>query len=118
MVKGYADRLISCVLPIQILVLILVTVTITTLVDKLSSGRQISLIPHNVQAFVRFPISALFPSYSLLVMDTSYTPSLPIPLKLGDVNLDGFTDLLSIFVSPEGDHTPKMMLSVSCGRGV
>jgi integrin alpha FG-GAP repeat containing protein 1 len=94
--------------------------------DDNDVSRQIDFCPSdcahfalcNVQAFVRFPTSALFPSSSLLVVDTSYSPSLPIPLKLGDVNLDGFTDLLAIFVSSEGDHTPKVMLSVPCRRGV
>jgi integrin alpha FG-GAP repeat containing protein 1 len=45
------------------------------------------------EAFVRFPVSSIFPSTSLLVYDASFTPPLPIPLKLGDADLDGFPDM-------------------------
>jgi len=73
-------------------------------------------------AFVRIPLSALFPvsggssTPSLLVLDASYTPPLPIPLKLGDANLDGFPDLLVIVTSPP-DHIPKLLFSVPCSNG-
>ncbi|KAG6899532.1 hypothetical protein C0993_009348 [Termitomyces sp. T159_Od127] len=50
--------------------------------------------------FVRFPLSALFPdSPSLLALDTTYTPPIPLSLKLGDANLDGFPDILLITAS-------------------
>ncbi|KAH9483665.1 T-cell immunomodulatory protein [Psilocybe cubensis] len=68
--------------------------------------------------FVKFPLSSLFPSSpSLFVSDTSFTPSLPVSLKLGDANLDGFPDLLAITVSGN-DHIPHLVYSVPCAAGV
>ncbi|KAJ7771527.1 hypothetical protein B0H16DRAFT_1513818 [Mycena metata] len=64
-------------------------------------------------AFVRIPIKTLFPGASLVVLDTTQIPPLPISLKLGDANLDGFPDLLLIIASGQ-DHVPKMLFSVPC----
>ncbi|KAE9384582.1 hypothetical protein BT96DRAFT_1026852 [Gymnopus androsaceus JB14] len=69
---------------------------------------------------VRFPLSALFPegpTPSLLVQDTSFSPSIPLSLTLGDANLDGFPDILLIVSSSQG-RTPKMIYSVPCSRGI
>ena len=70
----------------------------------------------------------LFGSDSLLVADTRTTPPVPVPIRLGDANLDGFPDLLVISASaPHGgflgigdasDRTPKLALSRPCGKGV
>ncbi|KDR81920.1 hypothetical protein GALMADRAFT_240232 [Galerina marginata CBS 339.88] len=69
-------------------------------------------------AFVKFPVSSIFPSTpSLLVLDTTYDPSIPIPLKLGDANLDGFPDFLAITVSGK-DHIPNLVYSAPCSAGV
>ncbi|KAF8162813.1 hypothetical protein B0H34DRAFT_295552 [Crassisporium funariophilum] len=69
-------------------------------------------------AFDRFPASSLFPSSpSLLVLDTSFNPSLPVPIKLGDANLDGFPDLLIITGSGH-DRVPNLVYSVPCASGV
>ncbi|KAJ7221636.1 hypothetical protein GGX14DRAFT_514588 [Mycena pura] len=67
-------------------------------------------------AYVRIPINTLFPGSSLVVLDTTQTPPLPISLKLGDANLDGFPDLLVIIASGT-DHVPKVLFSVPCGSG-
>ncbi|KAF8894778.1 hypothetical protein BD779DRAFT_1609403 [Infundibulicybe gibba] len=70
-------------------------------------------------ALITLPLSAFFPdvtSPSLLVFDTTYNPPLPVPLKLGDANLDGFPDFILILVS-RGDHIPKLVFSVPCGSG-
>jgi len=69
-------------------------------------------------AFVRFPVSSVFPSTSsLLVYDTTFTPPIPIPLKLGDADLDGFPDMLAI--SAQGhDRTPRLVYSVPCAAGL
>ncbi|KIM87422.1 hypothetical protein PILCRDRAFT_276328 [Piloderma croceum F 1598] len=75
-------------------------------------------------AFVRIPISSLFPgvsgSPSLLVLDTTHNPPIPLPIRLGDANLDGYTDLLFIIDSHtvQDERTPKLVLSVQCARGV
>ena len=67
---------------------------------------------------MKFPVSSLFPSTSsLLVLDTTYSPALPIPLKLGDANLDGFPDFLAITVSGS-DNVPNLVYSVPCAPGV
>ncbi|PFH53586.1 hypothetical protein AMATHDRAFT_137318 [Amanita thiersii Skay4041] len=69
-------------------------------------------------AFVRFPLKSIFPgSTSLLVADTTFQPPLPIPLKLGDANLDGFPDLLAITVNGK-ERVPNLVFSVPCTAGV
>ena len=47
------------------------------------------------------------------MLDTTFNPPLPIALKLGDVNLDGFPDLLAITVTGR-DQTPHLIYSVPC----
>ncbi|CDO68919.1 hypothetical protein BN946_scf185000.g62 [Trametes cinnabarina] len=79
-------------------------------------------------AFVRIPLADVFPPSSkmpgppsLLVMDTTQNPPIPIPIKLGDVNQDGFPDILAIVVTGSSSHrsrTPQLALSVSCAGGV
>jgi len=65
-------------------------------------------------AYVRFPVSSIFPfTSSLLVYDTSFTPPIPIQLKLGDADLDGFPDMLAIPVHGN-DRTPRLAYSVPC----
>ena len=80
------------------------------------------------QAYVHFPVTDLFPKASLLVLDTRSSPSVPLPIRLGDANLDGFPDLLLITATnPHGgflgigdisDRTPRLALSVPCGKGI
>jgi integrin alpha FG-GAP repeat containing protein 1 len=78
----------------------------------------------STQDFVRTPISALFPgqqSPSLLVLDTSVSPPVPLPIKLGDANHDGFPDLLAIVTSgtsSNSDRTPTVAFSEPCAKGV
>lgn len=70
--------------------------------------------------FVRFQVSALFPDVStpsLLVQDTTSSPSIPVAIKLGDANLDGFPDMLLVVSTSQG-RTPKMVYSVPCARGI
>lgn len=75
-------------------------------------------------AYVQIPVASLFPgssnSPSLLVLDTTHTPALPLPIKLGDANLDGYTDLLFVVDSLDVQHerTPKLVMSVPCAKGV
>ncbi|KAK7449726.1 hypothetical protein VKT23_013201 [Stygiomarasmius scandens] len=74
----------------------------------------------NPNTFVRIPLSSILPqspSPSLLVQDTTFSPAIPLSLKLGDANLDGFPDLFFI-VSTSAGTTPKLVYSVPCGRGV
>lgn len=54
---------------------------------------------------------------SLLVLDTSHTPPLPLPLKLGDANLDGFPDFMAIIGSGK-DRVPSLVYSVPCAKDV
>ncbi|TBU24831.1 integrin alpha N-terminal domain-containing protein [Dichomitus squalens] len=79
-------------------------------------------------AFVRIPLSDMFPptkdsptSPGLLVMDMTQDPPIPVPIKLGDVNQDGFPDLVVILATGSGSHrprTPNMVMSVPCAKGV
>ena len=80
-----------------------------------------------MQDFVSFPLSDVFPatknspSPNLLVLDTTFSPPLPLPLKLGDVNQDGFPDLVAIIASGSGSqasYSPRVVLSMSCAKGV
>ena len=82
----------------------------------------------HLQAFVRMSINDLVPTSDgttpqLLVLDTTYDPPLPVPLKVGDLNLDGFADIIPIIATPSGDRsrpakTPKILGSVACSKGV
>ncbi|KAF8626356.1 hypothetical protein AX15_005010 [Amanita polypyramis BW_CC] len=58
-----------------------------------------------------------FKSRSLLVYDTSFEPRLPLPLKLGDANLDGFPDIMMITVKGE-ERMPTLLYSVPCSAGI
>ncbi|TFY59525.1 hypothetical protein EVJ58_g5711 [Rhodofomes roseus] len=73
-------------------------------------------------ALVRIPLEDIFPSKpSLLVMDTTQSPALPVSLKLGDANQDGFPDILAIVVTGSGSqtsYTPQLAVSEPCGPGV
>ncbi|THH05309.1 hypothetical protein EW145_g4893 [Phellinidium pouzarii] len=84
--------------------------------------------PANTAAFTRFPLTDIFPSNELLVLDTRSSPPVPLPLRLGDANLDGFPDLLFVTATvPRGgflgigetrDRTPRLVLSTSCMNGI
>ncbi len=72
------------------------------------------------------PASSIFPDSEskmpyLLVQDTTHNPPLPLPIKLGDINQDGFPDLLAIVASGTGssaDRTPRLAYSMPCSKGV
>jgi integrin alpha FG-GAP repeat containing protein 1 len=51
------------------------------------------------------------------VLDTTFSPPIPLPLKLGDVNLDGFPDMIAITGSGN-DRTPGLVFSVPCAKDV
>lgn len=54
-------------------------------------------------------------------MDTTQSPPVPVPIKLGDVNQDGFPDMLTIVTTGAGSNrprTPYLVLSVPCAKGV
>ena len=81
------------------------------------------------QAFVRVSIKDLVPTSDgatpqLLVLDTTYDPPLPVPLKIGDLNLDGFVDIVPIIATPSPNDrsklvkTPKILGSTPCRKGV
>ncbi|KAF9464632.1 hypothetical protein BDZ94DRAFT_1256197 [Collybia nuda] len=72
----------------------------------------------NNDLFSRFPLSSLYPnSQSLLALDVTHAPPLPLPLKLGDANLDGFPDFMAIVGSGE-DRVPTLVYSVPCAKDV
>jgi integrin alpha FG-GAP repeat containing protein 1 len=51
------------------------------------------------------------------VLDTTFNPPLPVSIKLGDANLDGFPDFLIITGSGQ-DYIPSLVYSVPCTVGV
>ena len=73
------------------------------------------------------PISDIFPGSSLVITDTRSSPSVPLPIRLGDANLDGFPDLLFVTASTHGgvlgigsatNRTPRLLRSMPCSKGV
>jgi integrin alpha FG-GAP repeat containing protein 1 len=75
------------------------------------------------------PLTSFTPSYPyLLINDTTHEPPIPLPIRVGDLSLDGFPDLLPIVASaPHGgvlgagatsDRTPRLLTSIPCARGV
>lgn len=88
-------------------------------VRGISFVSRIVLIVNILQAFIQIPFSSLVNSpsrSSLLVLDTTFSPPLPLPIRLGDTNLDGFPDLLVIAATADG-HTPKLLISEPCTKG-
>lgn len=88
---------------------------------KLSSEHSLKCAS-STQTHQRISISSLFPTSSpqpsILVRDTSTSPSIPLALKLGDVNLDGFPDILLISaLSSAHEYSPTLAISVGCGGG-
>ncbi|KAF8431520.1 hypothetical protein L210DRAFT_3651066 [Boletus edulis BED1] len=65
------------------------------------------------------PFSSLVnsPLNSLLVLDTTFLPPLPLPVCLGDTSLDGFPDLL-VIAATAARHTPKLLISEPCRKGL
>lgn len=72
-----------------------------------------------IQAFTHLPLSTIFhgKSTSLLLYDMTATPPIPIPLRIGDVDLDGFPDLLPIIAYDDGSATPELLISIACTKG-
>lgn len=50
------------------------------------------------------------------MFDNSYHPPLPLPLKLGDADLDGFPEILFVGVNDAGERIPKLAWSVGCSN--
>ena len=51
------------------------------------------------------------------MLDTTFNPPLPVSIKLGDANIDGFPDILIITGSGK-DRIPSLVYSVPCAAGV
>ncbi|KAG6328098.1 hypothetical protein ID866_10991 [Astraeus odoratus] len=79
---------------------------------------DLTATPDN-DAFVRIPLRSLLQtsSSSILVLDTTFSPPIPLPLRLGDTNVDGFPDLLVISATSDA-YTPKLLESRPCARGL
>ncbi|KAL1702182.1 hypothetical protein EV121DRAFT_262329 [Schizophyllum commune] len=69
------------------------------------------------KTFVRFPFTDLFSTRALVVKDATYDPAVPLSLKMGDFNLDGFPDMLLI-AAESMTLTPFLIQSVPCDKGV
>lgn len=79
---------------------------------------NLSKSPDN-DAFVQLSINTLLnsPSSSILVLDTTFSPPIPLPIRLDDTNLDGYPDLLFVAATSDG-HTPKLLVSEPCVKGL
>lgn len=76
-------------------------------------------VPH----YVSLPLSTLLHSQSsspsLLVLDTTFSPPLPVLPRVGDANLDGFPDLLLITSTTlDRARRPRLIFSEQCGKGI
>ncbi|KAI6111074.1 hypothetical protein F5141DRAFT_1112387 [Pisolithus sp. B1] len=70
-------------------------------------------------ALTRIPLHSLLASTSesIVVVDSTFSPPIPLPIRLGDTNLDGFPDIMFIVV--KGDvRTPKPLASEPCAKGL
>ncbi|KAG8784926.1 hypothetical protein FRC12_018139 [Ceratobasidium sp. 428] len=55
---------------------------------------------------------------SLLLADISHTPPLPLPLRLGDANSDGYPDILAVVVERAGvDRIPVLLYNLPGKHG-
>ncbi|QRW26836.1 Cdc73 family RNA polymerase II accessory factor [Rhizoctonia solani] len=65
-------------------------------------------------AYSVIPLNSILPNHdSLLLTDTSHNPPLPIPLRIGDANLDGYPDILAVAVDEAGvNRVPVLLFSV------
>ncbi|KAF8520193.1 hypothetical protein BU17DRAFT_46898 [Hysterangium stoloniferum] len=79
-------------------------------------------------AFTRINFTSLFPSSSLLMSDMTHNPPIPLSIRVGDLSLDGFPDMIIIAASaPRGgilgvgatiNYTPYLLNSVPCAPNV
>ncbi|KAF8602747.1 hypothetical protein BDV93DRAFT_494396 [Ceratobasidium sp. AG-I] len=74
---------------------------------------------NSVDAYDIFPLSDILPKQSsLLLTDTSHNPPLPLPLHIGDANLDGFPDILAVAVgNPSTNRVPVLLFNVHKSLG-
>ncbi|KAG9121544.1 hypothetical protein FRC07_002449 [Ceratobasidium sp. 392] len=68
----------------------------------------------NGDAYSIIRLSDILPQQtSLLLTDTSHTPPLPLPLRLGDANMDGYPDILTVTVGRAGvDRVPVLLYNL------
>jgi integrin alpha FG-GAP repeat containing protein 1 len=91
--------------------------------------KHYALLKNNViKAFVAINVSKISSSSSLLMSDVTHDPPIPVPIRVGDLSLDGFPDLILIVATPVGGgllgiggdfhKTPVVLSSVSCSQGI
>jgi integrin alpha FG-GAP repeat containing protein 1 len=71
----------------------------------------------NMDNALTIPLTELFGENggSMLATDTSFSPTIPLSLKIGDANLDGFPDLLLIHVEDQTrSQRPKLLFGTPC----
>jgi integrin alpha FG-GAP repeat containing protein 1 len=71
---------------------------------------------HGLQTTTVLPLDQLIPdirSPSLVMLDTTQTPALPLPLRIGDYNMDGYPDLLAV-IAHGGGTQAKLLESLPC----
>ncbi|EIW85541.1 hypothetical protein CONPUDRAFT_118448 [Coniophora puteana RWD-64-598 SS2] len=68
-------------------------------------------------SYTRVPFSSFIPGTTgPVVLDTTFSPSLPLPVRIGDANLDGYPDLAFIFATTDNAHTPALLFSEDCSH--
>lgn len=72
----------------------------------------------NNDGFVRIDLGSFSPFNALLMSDITYNPPLPVAFRVGDLNLDGYPDVIVIGVSESGNRTPYILNSVQCSNNI
>ncbi|KAI6158884.1 hypothetical protein EDD17DRAFT_1888220 [Pisolithus thermaeus] len=70
-------------------------------------------------ALTRIPLLSLLASTSesIVVVDSTFSPPIPLPIRLDGANLGGFPDLM--FIVANGDvRTPKLLVLEPCAKGL
>lgn len=68
--------------------------------------------------FLSVPLEELFPKQNVeLLLSVPGQSHIPLPLRPGDFDVDGFPDLLAIVKTDKG-HQVKILKNVPCGKGV
>ncbi|GJJ12216.1 hypothetical protein Clacol_006457 [Clathrus columnatus] len=68
--------------------------------------------------FERIDLETAFGFDSLLMNDVTYDPPLPVTVRIGDLTLDGYPDIIVIGVSGSGNRSPYILNSIPCSHNI
>ncbi|KAJ1975956.1 hypothetical protein H4R34_004150 [Dimargaris verticillata] len=68
-------------------------------------------------AHVVVPVHDLLPEESVVLADTNFRGQHPLRLQLGDINYDGFADVMLTTKTSQGQYALRLLQSVPCESG-